>query len=69
MNVKGFSSCTHSKKCGVHSTPSGCHTMECAPHQLKFGVLCTPSSGVKNFWCAMHTTCGVHNTLYIRGTE
>ena len=59
----------HSKKCGVHSTPSSCHTMGCALHQPKFGVLCTPNCGVPVSWCAMHTNrcavytnCGVHLT-------
>ena len=49
----------HSKKCGVHSTPSSCHTIGCVSHQRNFGVLCTPSCGVTGFWCAMHTNCGV----------
>ena len=42
----------HSKKCGVHSTPSSCHTIGCVSHQRNFGVLCTPSCGVTGFWCA-----------------
>ena len=42
----------HSKKCGVHSTPSSCHTIRCVSHQRNFGVLCTPSCGVTGFWCA-----------------
>ena len=49
----------HCKKCGVHSTPTSCHTIGCVSHHQNFGVLCTPSCGVTGFWCAqaMHTNC------------
>ena len=50
---------THSKNCGVHSTPNSCHTIGCESHQPKFGVLCTPSHGVIVSWRAQHTNLGV----------
>ena len=49
----------HCKKCGVHSTPTSCHTIGCVSHQQNFGVLCTPSCGVTGIWCAQHTNCSV----------
>ena len=52
----------HSEKCGVHSTPSSCHTIGCVSDQQNFGVL----AHLHVVWCGWILICiALHDDMQL----